>query len=93
MVHKKYKEADFKMPLRGELTLNLKNIGSINKQRSISRSLKHNIELLTKFEPENNSFTLADIKDYLEDNKVTAKVISRIIMTAYEFDVIKMQKS
>jgi hypothetical protein len=92
-VYPQLAQASLKLDLLGELEFNSGNIRPLLRERTISRAIKQNIELLrllptSRFSNSKGHFTMADIIDFYANRSVNRRMSSRIIISAHRFGII-----
>ena len=90
-IYPKLVEAGLKLSLSEPNTINERNITRVIKLKSISRAIKSNMSQLIKFtksEDYTEYFLIEDLIKFLKYNRMADSLIARIIMVAYEFDIL-----
>ena len=92
MVHPILNDASFKIPMLYKLKLNTSNLNRTNKQGSISRTLKQSIRLLEELKTDNGVTSVKEIQELYNSKEISKNVAARVIMLAYEFDILTVHK-
>ncbi|MHA2278281.1 MAG: hypothetical protein ACXAC2_21080, partial [Candidatus Kariarchaeaceae archaeon] len=96
-IHPEFHRAAFKIDLKDDLVFHERNIRKLLGQRSLSRALKTNIQLLYEFTKsdfyKDKKFILRDLIRFYQSKGITERVSSRAIILAYQFNVVDSERN